>query len=223
MKNQQPRKALIFDMDGTMVDNMMIHHRAWQQRLAQEGLHFTMTEVVEHCHGKNLEILERLFGEKYTEEQRMVISNEKEAVYRDVFRDDLKLINGLHELLATAFEHEIPIGIGTAAQYDNVNFVLDTLNIRNYFDVIVADVDVAKGKPDPEVFLKVAEKLNIDPKNCLVFEDSPVGAKAAENAGMKAIILTTTHKTSEFENYTTLIKCIGDYTEIDILRELAYL
>ncbi len=223
MKHPQPRKALIFDMDGTMVDNMMIHHRAWQQRLAQEGLHFTMAEIVEHCHGKNLEILERLFGEKYTEEQRMVISNEKEAVYRDVFRDDLKLINGLHELLATAFEHEIPIGIGTAAQYDNVNFVLDTLNIRNYFDVIVADIDVAKGKPDPEVFLKVAEKLNIEPKNCLVFEDSPVGAKAAENAGMKAIILTTTHKKSEFENYTTLIKCVGDYTEIDILRELAYL
>lgn len=223
MKHPQSRKALIFDMDGTMVDNMMIHHRAWQQRLAEEGLHFTMAEVMQHCHGKNLEILERLFGEKYTEAQRMVISNEKEAIYRNVFRDDLKLINGLHELLAVAFEHEIPIGIGTAAQYDNVNFVLDTLNIRNYFDVIVADVDVAKGKPDPEVFLKVAEKLNIDPKDCLVFEDSPVGAKAAENAGMKAIILTTTHKNSEFENYTTLIKCIGDYTEIDILRELAYL
>ena len=223
MKKPQQRKALIFDMDGTMVDNMMIHHRAWQQRLAQEGLKFTMAEVVEHCHGKNMEILERLFGEKYTEEQRMVISNEKEAVYREVFRDDLKLINGLQELLATAFEHEIPIGIGTAAQYDNVNFVLDTLNIRNYFDIIVADVDVEKGKPDPEVFLKVAEKLNVDPKNCLVFEDSPVGAKAAENAGMKAIILTTTHKTAEFENYPTLIKCIGDYKEIDILRELAYL
>jgi beta-phosphoglucomutase len=223
LKNNKTPKALIFDMDGTMVDNMMIHHRAWQQRLAQEGLHFSMAEVIEHCHGKNLEILERLFGDKYTEEQRLVISNEKEAIYREVFRDDIKLIDGLSELLATAFEHEIPLAIGTAAQYDNVNFVLDTLNIRNYFEIIVADVDVKKGKPDPEVFLKVAEKLGISPENCLVFEDSPVGAQAAQNAGMKSIILTTTHKKHEFENYTTLIKCINNYNEIDIIRELAYI
>jgi beta-phosphoglucomutase len=223
LKQAQTHKAIIFDMDGTMIDNMMVHHRAWQKQLSIEGYDYSLSEIINEFHGKNLEILERVFGEKYDEEQRLKFSNDKEAMYREMFRHDLKLIDGLHELLATAYENEIPMGIGTAAQYANVNMVLDQLNIRNYFDAIVADVDVEKGKPNPEVFLKVAEKLGVKPENCLVFEDSPVGAKTAENAGMKVIILATTHKPAEFENYTTLVKCIKDYTEIEIMRELAYI
>lgn len=223
MKPKTPTKALIFDMDGTMIDNMMVHHRAWQQQLAIEGFSYSLAEIIEHFHGKNLEIIERIFGEKYTAEERLRFSNDKENKYREIYRPDLKLVDGLHELLATAYENDIPMGIGTAAQYANVDMVLDALNIRNYFSAIVADVDVEKGKPDPEVFLTVASKLNVKPEHCLVFEDSPVGAKTAENAGMKAIMITTTHKEHEFSNYKSILKCVSNYTEIDILRELAYL
>ncbi len=223
MKPKTPTKALIFDMDGTMIDNMMVHHRAWQQQLAIEGFSYSLAEIIEHFHGKNLEIIERIFGEKYTAEERLRFSNDKENKYREIYRPDLKLVDGLHELLATAYENDIPMGIGTAAQYANVDMVLDALNIRNYFSAIVADVDVEKGKPDPEVFLTVASKLNVKPEHCLVFEDSPVGAKTAENAGMKAIMITTTHKEHEFSNFKSILKCVSNYTEIDILRELAYL
>jgi beta-phosphoglucomutase len=210
-------------MDGTMIDNMMVHHRAWQQQLAIEGFNYTLAEVIEQFHGKNVDIIERVFGDKYSPEERLRFSNDKEAKYREMYRPDLKLIDGLSQLLATAYENEIPMAIGTAAQYANVNLVLDTLNIRNYFNIIVADVDVQKGKPDPEVFLKVAQKLGIEPTNCLVFEDSPVGAKTAQNAGMKAIIITTTHKAHEFESYGHVIKCVPNYENIDILKELAYI
>ncbi len=223
MTQPKTRKAIIFDMDGTMIDNMMVHHRAWQQQLLLEGYSYSLSEIIEHFHGKNLEIIERMFGDKYNDEQRLEFSNKKEQLYRELFRPDLKLIEGLNDLLSIAYENDIPMAIGTAAQYANVNMVLDELNIRNYFDVIVADIDVENGKPNPEVFLKVAEKLGVKPENCLVFEDSPVGAKTAENADMKAIILTTTHKEKEFQNYKTVVKCINDYTEIDILRELAYI
>ncbi len=223
MKPKTPTKALIFDMDGTMIDNMMVHHRAWQQQLSIEGFNYSLAEIIEHFHGKNLEIIERIFGEKYTPEERLRFSNDKETKYREIYRPDLKLVDGLHELLAIAYENDIPMGIGTAAQYANVDMVLDALNIRNYFGAIVADIDVKKGKPDPEVFLTVASKLNVLPEHCLVFEDSPVGAKTAENAGMKAIMITTTHKEHEFLNYKSIIKCISNYNEIDILRELAYL
>lgn len=223
MKPKTPTKALIFDMDGTMIDNMMVHHRAWQQQLAVEGYSYSLAEIIEHFHGKNLEIIERIFGEKYTPEERLRFSNDKENKYREIYRPDLKLVDGLHELLATAYENDIPMGIGTAAQYANVDMVLDALNIRNYFSAIVADVDVEKGKPDPEVFLAVASKLNALPEHCLVFEDSPVGAKTAENAGMKAIMITTTHKEHEFINFKSIFKCVPNYTEIDIMRELAYL
>ncbi len=210
-------------MDGTMIDNMMVHHRAWQHQMTIEGYNYSLSEIIVHFHGKNLEILERLFGEKYTEEERLRISNDKEKLYREIYLPELKLIDGLQELLATAYENDIPMGIGTAAQYANVDMVLDSLNIRNYFDAIVADIDVEKGKPNPEVFHKVAMKLGVNYDHCLVFEDSPIGAKTAQNAGMKAIMITSTHKAHEFVDNGAIIKCINDYNEIDILRELAYI
>jgi beta-phosphoglucomutase len=212
--------ALIFDMDGTMVDNMMVHHRAWQQKLAELGLNLTLDEVIATCHGKNDEILERLFGDKYNFEERDRISYDKEAVYRDVFKNDLKLIDGLQEMLDTAFKIGIPMGIGTAARPENVDYVLDNLNIRHYFRAIITSADVDKGKPDPSVFFKVADILGVKYANCLVFEDSPVGAKTAVNAGMKAIILTTTHKKEEFLQFSSVLKCVPDYTSIDILKEI---
>jgi beta-phosphoglucomutase len=223
LKIQKTKKAIIFDMDGTMIDNMMVHHRAWQQQLAIEGFSYSLAEIMEQFHGKNMEIIERIFGDKYSPAERLRFSNDKEAKYREMYRPELKLIDGLAELLAIAYENEIPMGIGTAAQYANVDLVLDTLNIRNYFEVIVADIDVTKGKPDPEVFLKVAEKLGMEPTQCLVFEDSPVGAKTAQNAGMKAIMVTTTHKAHEFSEYNSVIKCVQNYEYLDIIRELAYI
>ncbi len=212
--------ALIFDMDGTMVDNMMVHHRAWQQKLAELGLDLTLEEVIVTCHGKNDEILQRLFGEKYNFEERDRISYEKEAVYREVFLKDLKLIDGLNDMLKTAFKMGIPMGIGTAARPENVDYVLDNLNIRHYFKAIVTSADVDKGKPDPSVFFMVADILGVKYSNCLVFEDSPTGAKTAVNAGMKAIILTTTHKAEEFSEFSSVLKCLPDYTSIDISEEM---
>lgn len=220
LKEPKAKKGIIFDMDGTLIDNMMIHHRAWQIRLAQDGHQFSLQDVIEKCHGKNIEILERLFGNDYTLAQRQQLSNEKEEIYRDLIKTELVPLPGLMEVLSYGYENEIPMGIGTAAQYKNVDITLDTLNIRNYFSAIVADTDVTLGKPNPEVFLKVADMLGIDYENALVFEDSPVGALTAQNAGMKVIIMTTTHKAHEFENYKTVIKTIKDYTEIDIETEL---
>ena len=211
-------KGLIFDMDGTMVDNMMVHHRAWQQRLAEAGLSLSLEEVIAKCHGKNDDILFRLFGDQYTFEERKRISHEKEDIYRAVFRESLTLIEGLSELLENALQHQIPMGIGTAADIENVNYVLDNLNIRHYFSVIVCATDVEKGKPDPEVFFKVANQLGLSYENCLVFEDSPTGAKAAQNAGMEAIILTTTHKTHEFEIFPNVLKCVKDYTTVNLFE-----
>jgi beta-phosphoglucomutase len=217
------KKALIFDMDGTMVDNMMVHHRAWQKRLAEAGLHLTLEEVIAHCHGKNDDILYRLFGDTYTFDERRKISHEKEEIYRKVFLEQLKLIDGLPQLLEEAFQQGIPIGIGTAADIHNVNYVLDNLNLRHYFQTIVCATDVEKGKPDPEVFFKVADQLGIAYQDCLVFEDSPTGAKTALNAGMKAIILTTTHKADEFAHISSVIRCVDNYTSISLNEALGRL
>jgi HAD superfamily hydrolase (TIGR01509 family) len=206
--------ALIFDMDGTMVDNMMTHHRGWQMTLREYGLNLTMEEVIATCHGKNVEIIERLFPGRFSLAERERISFEKESWYRTIFLPELKLVAGLPELLETARNAGIPMGIGTAAPKANVDFVLDNLHIRHYFQVVMHADDVDKGKPDPEVFFKVADLLGVPNGECLVFEDSPTGAKTALNAGMMAIILTTTHQAPEFDEIKSVLLCIPDYTRL---------
>lgn len=206
--------GFIFDMDGTMIDNMMVHHRAWQAKLAAVGLDLTLNEVVAQCHGRNDEILTRLFGDRFSADERRQISQEKEAQYRLTFKDQLKLVAGLPEFLQQAYELGIPMGIGTAANIENVDFVLNTLNIRHFFGAILCESDVTKGKPDPEVFLKAANRLGVPAAQCLVFEDSPTGARAARNAGMKAVILTTTHQQPEFAEFKNVVALVPDYTAL---------
>jgi beta-phosphoglucomutase len=209
-------KGFIFDMDGTMVDNMMVHHHGWQRILAEYGLNMTLEEVMETCHGKNVEIIERLFPNKYTLAERERISFEKESRYRDIFLPKLKLINGLDTFLKQAFEKNIPLSIGTAAPPENVNFVLDNLNIRPFFQAIVNANDVALGKPNPEVYIKAAAGIDTPLSNCLVFEDSPTGAHTAMNAGCPCIIITSTHKKEEFAQFPNVQRFIKDYTEITV-------
>jgi beta-phosphoglucomutase family hydrolase len=207
-------QGFIFDMDGTMVDNMMVHHRAWQRKLAENGLDLTLEEVKENIHGINEEIIERLFGDRFTPEDRRRIAGEKEAAYRDIFLPELKLLDGLEAFLRTAHAIGIPMGIGTAAPRENVDFVLDNLGLRPLFKSIFDAKMVTKGKPDPEVFLKVAEQLALKPENCLVFEDSPTGAEASRRAGMAAVIVASTHRPEEFAHFDNVVQIISDFSAL---------
>jgi HAD superfamily hydrolase (TIGR01509 family) len=209
-------KGIIFDLDGTMVDNMMIHHRAWQRKLKELGMDLSLPEVMQKVHGVNEEILERLFGDRFTSEERKRYSKEKEAEYRNIFKSDLKLIAGLHEFLIILKERKIPLGIGSAAPPENVDFVLDNLGIRHFFKVVLHARNVSAGKPHPEIYLKVADGLGLPVKDCLIFEDSPVGVEAARRAGSSAIVVTTTHNEDEFKDFPNVLKFITDYTKIDL-------
>lgn len=209
-------KGVIFDMDGTMVDNMMVHHRIWQRVLKGLGLDWSIDKVKAEIHGVNTEILKRLFGNQYSEEERVRISNEKEAAYRAYFEPKLELIEGLSEFLERLHEANIPMAIGTAAPRENADFVLDTLNIRHYFKGVFHAGSVQKGKPDPEIFIKAAASMNLSPADCLVFEDSVSGAATAKNAGCKAIIVTTTHSVEEFAHFDHILQFVNNYTEVEI-------
>ncbi len=207
-------KGLIFDMDGTMVDNMMTHHRAWQKKLAALGLELSLEEVKKKIHGINEEILEREFGDRFSLEERRQISQEKEAAYREIFLPELKLVNGLSELLQAAFDADIPMAIATAAPIENVDFVLDNLNIRHFFKSIMHAGIVSKGKPDPEVFEKAAIDMGIPIENCIIFEDTPTGAEAAQRAGCPTYIITTTHQPAEFARFSNVIDFLKDFTAL---------
>ena len=217
------QQGFIFDMDGTMVDNMMTHHRAWQMKLQELGMDMSLHEVHRTIHGKNEEIIEKLFGTRFTPEQRLQIAGEKEMRYRDVFLPELKLIEGLHKFLMDCLSQYIPLSIGTAAPPENVNFVLNNLNLHPFFKKVVNSDDVSLGKPNPEVFEKAATGMGIPLSHCLIFEDSPIGATTAHNAGCPVVVVLTTHKKEEFEHLPNVVKYINDYTEITVEEALGFI
>jgi beta-phosphoglucomutase len=197
---QIPHQALLFDLDGTLVDNMMVHHRAWQQKLAELGLDYSLERVKEEIHGVNLEILENLFSDRFTHEERVQIAWDKEAAYREIFAADFiaNIVPGALDFIRQAYELGIPMAIGTAGPEENAFFVIDKLGIRDLMGHIVHSGMVTKGKPDPEVFQQGADALGVELKDCIIFEDSVTGAKAANNAGCPVVVLTTTHSEPEF-------------------------
>jgi len=115
--------------------------------------------------------------------------------------------------LESAAKNNKLMAIGSAAIPFNIDFVLDNLNIRHYFKAIVSADDVLLSKPHPETYLKAAALLNTTPTDCIVFEDVPKGAESAENAGMKAVVITTTHEPHEFENLPNVIHFATDFTD----------
>lgn len=209
-------KAYLFDLNGTMIDDMQYHTIAWHGILTEDlGAKLTLEEVKVQMYGKNSELLDRVFGKGYfAVEKALEISLEKERRYQEAFRPELKLIDGLDRFLEEAKRQNIRMAIGSAAIPFNIDFVLDNLNVRSYFDAIVSADDVLESKPHPETFLKGAELLKVQPSECIVFEDAPKGVEAAENAGMPCIVLTTMHDEEEFKQYSNIIKFIRDYTEL---------
>jgi len=199
-----------------MINNMMVHHRAWQQKLKEYGIDWSIEEVMDKVHGVNVELLERLFGDQFTPVERIQISKEKEIAYREIYKSEIKLIAGLLPFLESAKAANIPMAIATAAPPENAYFVLEHLPISTYFKALFHSDDVTKGKPDPQVFELAADALGVPLKNCLIFEDSLTGAEAAHRAGCTAIILTTTHKEAEFNRYSHILRFMEDYLDLKL-------
>ncbi len=207
-------KAFIFDLNGTMINDMEYHTKAWMYLLNNElGGHFTWDEVKQQMYGKNPEVLVRLFGpNRFTLDEMNTLSLEKEKRYQQEYLPKLQLLPGLREFFEKAYQKGIIMAIGSAAIPFNIDFVLDNLNIRHYFKTIVSADDVELSKPNPETYLKVALQLNIPVNDCLVFEDVPKGAEAAANAGMDCVILTTTHQPDEFNHLPNVLHFSSDFT-----------
>ena len=206
-------KAFLFDMNGTMIDDMHFHEQAWFTVLNEDlAAGMSMEEVKKHMYGKNEELFVRIFGQDtYTKEQVAAYSLKKEKSYQENYLPHLKLIEGLDKFLAKALEQNIAMAIGTAANTFNVNYVLDNIPVKKYFNAIITADDVADGKPNPTVFLKCADALKVAYEDCVVFEDSPKGVEAALKAGMKAVVIKTYHEEEEFSHLPNVLMFVEDY------------
>ncbi len=208
-------KAFIFDLNGTIINDMAFHEEVWHRMLHENlGVNISMEETKKNMYGKNEEVLERILGKGVLSAQQMHdFSIAKETAYQEVFLPHLELITGLGDLFEKAYQKNIPMGIGTAAIPFNVDYVLDNLLIRKYFGSIITASDVQTSKPDPEVFLKCAAELGVAPQNCIVFEDAPKGVEAARNGGMKAVAITTYHTEADFLNFKNVLMVLDDYRD----------
>lgn len=141
--------------------------------------------------------------------------NEKEGLYRELYAPYLAPVNGLENFLTELKNAGVKMAMATSATVEDINFILNGIPIRHDFDEIVNSTMVSKPKPNPQIFLKAAEKLNREPANCVVFEDSLVGIKAAMAAGMKVVGITTGHTADELQPVDLII---DDYSQLTVQK-----
>lgn len=206
--------AFLFDLNGTMVDDMNYHIKAWHKIINDLGYPISLERAKDECYGKNSELLERMFPGRFSEEEKYRMGFEKEKIYQQEFKPELKLLPGLDTFLREAQAKNIKMAIGSAAIMYNIDFVIDNTDTRNLFGAIVSADHVANSKPDPETWLKCAVALGIDTSECIVFEDSPKGVESAYNAGMKCVVVNSLHEKHEFQQQEHIIKWVKDYREV---------
>ena len=201
--------AVIFDMDGVIVDNHHAHFEAWMAFSHKYQFPLNNEIYLKTFNGKtNKDLFAMIFGEM-SEERFQMLVNEKEKMYQDIFSKNLKEHTGLTSFLKKLREEGIKLAVGTSAPTMNVSFILDRLELRQYFDVVVDGLMVKKGKPDPEIYLKCKELLGVE--TAIVFEDALLGIEAAKRAGCAVVGVATTHQRFELVGKVDLI--VSDFNE----------
>jgi HAD superfamily hydrolase (TIGR01509 family) len=160
-------------------------------------------------------------GEHITKESSAELDAEKEALYRELYGPHLEAVPGFDRLIANAKADGVALAVATAAPNDNIVFTLDGLDLRKHFKAVVGAADVARGKPNPDVFLLAAERCGVAPEHCIVFEDAPLGVEAARRAGMRAVVLTTTLPAEAFAEFDNVICVARDFSELNIAELFA--
>ncbi|MBL7979762.1 MAG: HAD family phosphatase [Bacteroidetes Order II. Incertae sedis bacterium] len=209
-------QALIFDMDGTIVDNMAVHIEVWLSLLARHGVTQTAEDFHHTSSGKtNPEILRYYLGPHLSDTSVSALGEEKELLYRTVYKDRLSAITGLYEILGEARGKGLRLALATSAPPVNVSFVLNGLHLKDTFDAIVTAEDVLLGKPNPEAFLTASKRLKCDPVHCVVFEDAPVGIQAAQRAGMRCVVVATSPVSPSDAAAPHVLQVVQDFTMVD--------
>src|SRR5690606_5937463 len=201
--------AVIFDMDGVLVDNHQAHFKAWMAFSDKYQFELNDEIYLKKFNGKtNRDLFEMIFG-NISEEKFHSLVLEKENLYQEIFSQNLKEHTGLTPFLEELKKNGVKLAVGTSAPTMNVDFILDKLNLRTYFDVVVDGLMVSKGKPDPEIYLKCKSLLGVD--KAIVFEDAFLGIEAAQRADCFVIGVATTHSPSELVERVDVV--ISDFIE----------
>jgi beta-phosphoglucomutase len=209
-------RGAIFDLDGTIVDNMAIHMEAFAVFCERHGLKPVTVEDRKRLDGRrNRDIFPDLFGRALTDDEQGEFAEEKEALYRQLSVGRLAPVNGLVDLLDDLEARGIRVAVATSAPPGNVSHTLAQLGLTSRFACIVRSDQVARGKPFPDVFLAAAARLEVSPADCVAFEDAPIGIVAARAAGMRTVAISNSFPPDVFLAPTvgadTVVRDFTDY------------
>jgi HAD superfamily hydrolase (TIGR01509 family) len=195
--------AIIFDMDGVLVDSNPFHLRKWIDLFQAHGIPFNERELPKIILGPpNSVIFRRYLGEHLTSEQLAELGEELEANFRREIGPHAHAFPGVQRFIEECHAQGIPMAVASAAIAKNVKFLLSALGLRDYFREILAVDEISHPKPHPEIYLKAAAKLGVQPSACAVFEDSFVGIESAKRAGMKCIAVASTFSPEVLQSET---------------------
>ena len=204
--------AFIFDMDGVIVDSNPYHKIALKQFCEKHGHSLTDEQLLHRIYGRtNKEWIANLFG-ALPPAQIAAYAEEKESLFRKLYEKDIQPVKGLIRFLEALESQGIPRAIGTSAPRANVDFTLSKTGTGQFFPVILDESHIEHGKPNPEIYLRVAKALNLPADQCIVIEDSLSGIAAGKGSGAKVVGITTTHSPAEL-SHTDLI--INDFTGLE--------
>ncbi len=204
--------GVVFDLDGTLVDNMRLHADAFQAFVRAHGLPELDEEMRRKLDGRrNRDIFPVLFGRELAEDDLRAYSRQKESHYRELSRGKLAPLPGLIDFLDRLDESGVPMAIATSAPEPNVRHNLEQIGLADRFAHVIRSDQVARGKPWPDVFLAAAELIGIEPRRCLAFEDAPAGIQGAGAAGMSCVGITTSFSDSMLAEAHPIRAAAADY------------
>ena len=186
-------EAVIWDMDGVIADTAPYHFRAWREIFQKRGVNFTEEDFKHNFGQRNDTIIRNTMGVSILLGEVDAIASEKEENFRRRIGQSIKSLPGAMELIGSLKEHGVKMAIASSAPIENIQLVTRGLGINNCFQVIVWGREVTEGKPSPQGFLLAAQRLEAEPKDCVVIEDAVAGVTAAKRAGMKCLAVTNTH------------------------------
>jgi HAD superfamily hydrolase (TIGR01509 family) len=213
-------QALIFDMDGVIVDNTPIQARAFQLLFRDQDVDADAAQLLRRLNGAPAsEILKEAFAKKPQPDEKLEsFAEQREFLYRTLYWDDRQPLPGLVEFLEAARASGLKIGLGSGSGQESIGYILDGLNLRRFFDVVISKDDVDKGKPHGDTYSVTAEKLGVAPAQCVVFEDAVLGEQSAYRAGIPCVAVASTLPGRDFQAPLLVIR---DFTELtpERLRE----
>lgn len=208
-------KGVIWDMDGVLADTAPFHYQAWKKIFGERGVDFSWEDFTHSFGMRNDRIIPQVLGRKCTEEEIILIDEEKEFFFREFAKGKVKSSDGLVDLLNLLKQDDFKMAVASSGTSENIELVIKKCKLTPFFSTFVNGKNVKHSKPHPEIFLLASKKLGVPPEKCIVVEDAHAGIEGAKSAGMKCIVITSTHKRESLKDADIIVDSFRELSPKD--------